>query len=237
MIAHAVADNQADRDLFRNALVLEADWGLGRNPMNIIQMTAATTSLESKRSFVNIYTSGRDDGSPGMHPGHTPYMNVDDWWCDMVMGCPSWLHSKGYPSDFSVWPHAEAYFSTRYVYAHSEFTPKQTMRGKMALYGYLYGIGTPWTGTRAPRNDGKPTLRRECVRLTVGGRTLSLPGTGVYTIRIVDLSGRAVWREVRRIDRATTVRVGAVRKSNGLRVLCIDGKGGLSVRQTYLTLK
>jgi hypothetical protein len=38
------------------------------------------------------------------------------------------------------WPKAEAYFNTRYVWAHSEFTPQQTMRGKAALYGYLYGL-------------------------------------------------------------------------------------------------
>jgi len=30
------------------------------------------------------------------------------------------------------------------VWAHSEFTPQQTMRGKTALYGYLYGIGEPF---------------------------------------------------------------------------------------------
>jgi uncharacterized repeat protein (TIGR02543 family) len=35
---------------------------------------------------------------------------------------------------------AEGYFNSRSVYAHSEFTTQQTMRGKMALYGYLCGL-------------------------------------------------------------------------------------------------
>ena len=101
-------------------------------------MTTATTFLGSKRSVENIYTSGRDDGTPGLHPGHTPYLNHDDWG-GMIMAKPGWMTGKCYP-DFKLWPKASGYFSTRYVWAHSEFTPQQTMRGKMALYGYLYGI-------------------------------------------------------------------------------------------------
>jgi hypothetical protein len=50
------------------------------------------------------------------------------------------MTAQCYPDYNSKWPKAEGYFNTRYVYAHSEFTPQQTMRGKMALYGYLYGI-------------------------------------------------------------------------------------------------
>jgi hypothetical protein len=42
--------------------------------------------------------------------------------------------------DANGWPKAEAYFNTRYVFSHSEFTPQQTMNGKAALYGYLYGL-------------------------------------------------------------------------------------------------
>jgi hypothetical protein len=57
----------------------------------------------------------------------------------MVMGNPSWMTAFSYPAN-STWPVGEVYFNTRYVYAHSEFTPQQTMRGKIALYGYLYGI-------------------------------------------------------------------------------------------------
>jgi len=139
IVAHAIADNGSDKDLFENAIVLEADWGLGRNSLNIIYMTTAATNLSGKRSIENAYTSGRDDGTPGLHPGHTPYLNTDDWWAGMVMGKPSWMTSKCYP-DYSGWPKAEGYFNTRYVWAHSEFTPQQTMRGKMALYAYLYGL-------------------------------------------------------------------------------------------------
>ncbi len=139
IVAHAIADNSSDKELFENAIVLEADWGLGRNSLNIIYMTTASTNLSSKRSIENAYTTGRDDGTPGLHPGHTPYLNTDDWYTGMIMGRPSWMHSKCYP-DYSGWPKAEGYFNTRYVWAHSEFTPQQTMRGKMALYAYLYGL-------------------------------------------------------------------------------------------------
>ncbi len=142
MIAHKVADSQGDRDLFRKALALEADWGLGRNPLNMIEMGTATTPLASKRSVEYMYTSGRDDGVAGIDPGHTPYLNLDDWYCGMTMGCPSTLYTNGYPADFkNTWPIAEGYFNSPWVWAHSEFTPQQTMRGKTALYGYLYAIG------------------------------------------------------------------------------------------------
>jgi hypothetical protein len=139
LVAHAITDNQADRQFFEKAMYLEADWGLGRNPLNMIQMTTATTSLASKKSVENAYTAGRDDGTPGMHPGHTPYLNTDDWGTGLIMSRPAWMHSQCYPA-YSLWPQSEGYFNTRWVWAHSEFTPQQTMRGKMALYGYLYGI-------------------------------------------------------------------------------------------------
>ena len=143
MIAHAVSESQAEKDFFHKALALEADWSLGRNPLNMIEMTTATTPLASKRSVEYMYTTGRDDGVPGLHPGHTPYLNLDDWWTGMVMGSPSRLYSGGYPADFkNTWPIAEGYFSSPWVWAHSEFTPQQTMRGKTALYAYLYGLAS-----------------------------------------------------------------------------------------------
>ena len=37
-------------------------------------------------------------------------------------------------------PAAELFFNTRYVWAHAEFTPQQTMCGKQVLYGYLYAL-------------------------------------------------------------------------------------------------
>jgi hypothetical protein len=140
ILAHAIADNQQEKDYFLNTMTLEADWGLGRNPLNMIQMTTATTPLAAKRSVENCYTSGRNDGSPGLHPGHTPYLNMDGWACGMTMGCPPSLHKMSYPKGVDTWPRGELYFNTRYVWAHSEFTPHQTMRGKQALYGYLYGL-------------------------------------------------------------------------------------------------
>jgi hypothetical protein len=142
MIAHAVAESAADEEYFHKALALEADWGLGRNPLNYIEMSTAWTSLASKRSIESMYTSGLDDGVAGVHPGHTPYLNLDDWYPAMVMGTPSRLYENGYPADFKkTWPVAEGCFDSPWVWAHSEFTPQQTMRGKTALYAYLYGLG------------------------------------------------------------------------------------------------
>jgi len=139
IIGHAIADDGADKDLLMDAILLEADWTLGRNPLNMIQMTTATTNLANKRSVENAYTSGWNDGTPGVHPGHTPYMNPFDWGGTMVMGNPSKMFNQSYPT--TNWPMAEQYINTRYVYAHCEFTPQQTMRCKQALYGYLYGLG------------------------------------------------------------------------------------------------
>ena len=139
IIAHAVSDKgSADRKLFEDALILEADYSLGRNPMNMIHMTTAATALEGKRSTENAYTSGWNDGTPGVHPGHTPYMGIWDWG-GQIMGNPTWMSNKNYPAA-AQWPLGEMYFNTRYVYAANEFTPQQTMRGKMALYAYLRAL-------------------------------------------------------------------------------------------------
>jgi hypothetical protein len=145
MIAHAITKDAKEKDFFLKALTMEADWGLGRNPLNFIQMGTATTPLANKRSVENMYTAGRNDGTPGLDPGHTPYLNPYDWGGNRVMGNPSKMVEKCYPKEtnlknLQVWPMGEIYFNTRYVYAHSEFTPQETMRGKMALYGYLYAI-------------------------------------------------------------------------------------------------
>ncbi|MDZ7724441.1 MAG: cellulase N-terminal Ig-like domain-containing protein [candidate division KSB1 bacterium] len=139
VLAHAVSDNPTDQLAFLDALLLEADWGLGRNPLNMIQMTTATTELGDKRSVVNCYTSGRNDGSPGLHPGHTPYLNIEGWGGNMVGSNPKKVLQKYYP-DYNNWPHAERFIDTRHIWAHSEFTPRQTMRGKMLNYAYLYSL-------------------------------------------------------------------------------------------------
>ncbi|MBI9070933.1 MAG: T9SS type A sorting domain-containing protein [Melioribacteraceae bacterium] len=139
ILAHALTDNASEKVTFLDALLLEADWGLGRNPLNMIQMTTATTELENKRSIENCYTSGRDDGSPGLHPGHTPYLNTEGWGGSMAGGNPEKVLVKFYP-DYKQWPHASKYINTRHMWAHSEFTPRQTMRGKTLLYSYLYAL-------------------------------------------------------------------------------------------------
>ena len=150
IIAHALSDEgSADRAMFENALILEADFSLGRNPLNMINMTTATTALAAKKSVENMYTSGWNDGTPGVHPGHTPYMNQYTWGGSMAMGNPTWMTSKNYPAitfdsndnpTNNPWPYGELYYNTRYVYAANEYTPQQVMRGKTALYGYLYAI-------------------------------------------------------------------------------------------------
>jgi endoglucanase len=139
LLAHAISDNADEKEHLLNALILEADWGLGRNPLNMIQMTTATTSLASKRSVENCYTSGRDDGTPGLHPGHTPYLNTESWGREMIGSNPAKILKLFYP-DYLLWPHASKYINTRYIWAHSEFTPRQTMRFKTLLYAYLYGL-------------------------------------------------------------------------------------------------
>jgi endoglucanase len=174
MLAHCISTDLAEKQKFLDALVLEADWGLGRNPLNIILMTTATTPLASLRSIENIYTTGRNDGTPGLHPGHTPYLNMDDWAPNMIMGKPGWMAAKDYPAA-SLWPRGECYYNTRYVWAHSEFTPQQTMRGKAALYGYLYGINHR-AAAPAPVSPGRGT--------TTPGRGIDMPGRGI------DMPGR-----------------------------------------------
>ena len=173
IIAHAVTDDPLDKEHFRKALALEADWGLGRNPMNRIHMTTAYTPLASKRSIPEAYTSGMDDGVPGVHPGHTPYMNLDDWGSSMVMGRPSALYENSYPANVpSTWPIGECYFPSRWVWAHNEFTPRQTMRGKTALLGYLYGLA----GVEPPAN---PTLTVTNSSVAGGSGTVSSTPPGI----------------------------------------------------------
>jgi endoglucanase len=194
LVAHAITTNQADRDLFENALTLEADWSLGRNGANLIQMTTASTPLASKRSVEAMYISGGNDGTPGQHPGMTPYFNADDWGGNMIMGKPSWMCQFSYPSN-DKWPKSEVYFNTRFVYAHSEFTPQQTMRGKLALYGYLYGI----------RKSGNPVKRGyETVdKRAFGGNLLALSKTRGSVVKITIADGSADRTAILRVYNCT----------------------------------
>ena len=179
VLAHRVCDHASERLLFLDALLLEADWGLGRNPLNMIQMTTATTELADKHSVENCYTSGRDDGTPGLHPGHTPYLNIDGWGGHMVGSNPKQILGKFYP-DYTQWPHASRVIDTRHIWAHSEFTPRQTMRGKTLLYAYLYtlsksgGIVTPALVANAGQDQ------RIVDRDGDGRETVTLDGSASY---------------------------------------------------------
>ena len=140
ILAHAVSEKGGtERAFFEDALILEADYSLGRNPLNIVHMSTATTPLEKLKNTENQFTSGWNDGTPGCHPGHVPYMGIHDWG-GLIMGRPQWMTSKNYPP-VGEWPYGELYYNSRYIYAANEFTPQQTMRGKVALYGYLHAVG------------------------------------------------------------------------------------------------
>jgi hypothetical protein len=223
IIAHAVTDQVADKKLFFKTLVLEADYGLGRNPMNMIQMTTASTPLESRRSVQCAYTSGHDDGSPGMHPGHTPYFNLDDWNAGMVMGSPSKLYENCYPSNFrNTWPIDEGYFNTKYVWAHNEFTPQQTMRGKMALYGYLYGI----------RKNTGVSISNFFNEKPFKGRLYY--GIGPFVkIRVFNLRGRTVWSSDKNI---TAKSVYKHLPSSGLYLIERTMRNGRKIRGSFVKL-
>jgi hypothetical protein len=135
-LAHKVCEDAGQRQLLEKAMLLESDWGLGRNPSNIVQMTGL-----GSRCVVNCYTTGRNDGTPGLHPGHTPYWNIEPWSYDHNGGNPQYFVQKCYPDwIMGGWPHQEAHFDNRYSWCNAEFTPQQTMRGKIALYGYLYSL-------------------------------------------------------------------------------------------------
>ncbi|MBD3319904.1 MAG: glycosyl hydrolase family 5 [Chitinivibrionales bacterium] len=197
-IAHAVATSQSDKDMLKRALILEADYGLGRNPLNSVQMTGL-----GSRHAEDIYTTGQNDGYPGVHPGHTPYMNASDWGSGWWQGMPSWMYSKGYP-DWDRWPHAEALWPVRYNYANSEFTPRQTMRGKMALLGYLYSLAEHEELPVGPQNGdtpfdiahsvpGKNTAPMHIVTCNLPARSgqpyLSVP-EGITMVRLISPNGR-----------------------------------------------
>ena len=135
ILAHALSHDEQVKNKLERSMVLEVDWGLGRNPSNMVEMTGL-----GSRHVVNCYTAGRNDGTPGLHPGHTPYHNMGVWGtAHEGGGNPRWFSDKGYPDwDKGGWPYQEAHFNCRYSWANAEFTPRETMRGKMAVYGYLY---------------------------------------------------------------------------------------------------
>ena len=135
MMAHYVAKSPARRAELERAMYSEAGWGLGRNPSNTVEMTGL-----GERHITDSYSTGRNDGVPGTHPGQTPF-NGTESWSRGDGGDAQIILTRCYPSwNDGGWPRQESFFNIRYMWVNGEFTPRETMRGKMALLGYLYGI-------------------------------------------------------------------------------------------------
>ena len=135
MLAHYIADNSKRRAQLEQAMYIEAGWALGRNPSNTVEMTGL-----GERHITDCYTTGRNDGSPESHPGQTPF-NGTEVWSPGNGGDARIILSRCYPDwNEGLWPHQESFFNIRYMWVNAEFTPRETMRGKMALLAYLYGI-------------------------------------------------------------------------------------------------
>lgn len=135
MMAHYVAKSPARRLELERAMYSEAGWGLGRNPSNTVEMTGL-----GERHITDCYSTGRNDGVPGTHPGQTPF-NGTESWSRGDGGDAQIILTRCYPSwNDGGWPRQESFFNIRYMWVNGEFTPRETMRGKMALLGYLYGI-------------------------------------------------------------------------------------------------
>lgn len=134
MLAHYVTSDRVLRVQYEHAMYIDADWCLGRNPSNTIEMTGL-----GQRHITDCYTTGRNDGVPGSHPGQTPF-NGTETWSRGDGGDAQILLQRCYPAWTEGWPSQESFFNQRYMWVNGEFTPRETMRGKMALLAYLYGI-------------------------------------------------------------------------------------------------
>jgi hypothetical protein len=134
MLAHYIADKAGKKQL-ENIMFTEAGWALGRNPGNIVEMTGL-----GERHITDIYSTGRNDGDPGTHPGQTPFNGTETWSPGHNGGDAKVFLSHCYPKWEEGWPRQESYFNQRYFWVNGEFTPRETMRGKMALLAYLYAI-------------------------------------------------------------------------------------------------
>ena len=136
LMAHYAATTEARRQQLLQAMLTEASWSLGRNPGNIVEMTGL-----GPRHITDVYSTGRNDGAPGTHPGQTPF-NGTETWSPGDGGDARILLDRCYPSwNDGGWPRQESYFNQRYMWVNAEFTPRETMRGKMALLAYLYAVG------------------------------------------------------------------------------------------------
>ena len=136
MLAHAISQDAAQKKELEQAMYDEAGWGLGRNPANTVEMTGL-----GPRHITDCYSTGRNDGEPGTHPGQTPFNGTETWSPGHNGGDARIILEKCYPDwNTGGWPRQESFFNQRYFWVNGEFTPRETMRGKMALLGYLYGI-------------------------------------------------------------------------------------------------
>ena len=135
MLAHYIADKTRKKQL-EHVMFTEASWSLGRNPGNIVEMTGL-----GERHITDCYTTGRNDGAPESHPGQTPFNGTETWSPGHNGGDARVILKYCYPDwNDGGWPRQESYFNQRYFWVNGEFTPRETMRGKMALLGYLYAI-------------------------------------------------------------------------------------------------
>ena len=136
MLAHAISEDPDQKKELEQAMYDEAGWGLGRNPGNIVEMTGL-----GPRHITDCYSTGRNDGAPGTHPGQTPFNGTETWSPGHNGGDARVILAYCYPDwNTGGWPRQESFFNQRYLWVNGEFTPRETMRGKMALLGYLYGI-------------------------------------------------------------------------------------------------
>ena len=136
MLAHYIADTKTRKKELEHVMYTEAGWALGRNPGNIVEMTGL-----GERHITDCYSTGRNDGEPETHPGQTPFNGTETWSPGHNGGDARILTDRMYPSwKDGGWPRQESYFNQRYFWVNGEFTPRETMRGKMALLGYLYAI-------------------------------------------------------------------------------------------------
>ncbi len=135
MMDHYLAD-KARRQQLEQVMYTEAGWALGRNPGNIVEMTGL-----GERHITDVYSTGRNDGEPGTHPGQTPFNGTETWSPGHNGGDARVILKYCYPDwQNGGWPRQESFFNQRYFWVNGEFTPRETMRGKMALLAYLYGI-------------------------------------------------------------------------------------------------
>ena len=136
MLAHYIAKDKARKKQLEHVMYTEASWAMGRNPGNIVEMTGL-----GERHITDCYTTGRNDGAPESHPGQTPFNGTETWSPGHNGGDARVILKYCYPDwNEGGWPRQESYFNQRYFWVNGEFTPRETMRGKMALLGYLYAI-------------------------------------------------------------------------------------------------